>query len=290
MRSWTGMLALALMGAPAAAQPAKPAAPRVILHQNVPLYDVYAWERWGNFINAQAGSKTEIPYDAARLQVKVYTYPTGEIRAIRFNNAVRTHRHINQTDTILYGWQAHRVQFVNNQAVVAGPGDFALHQKGVDHSGEEIRRGGGIDLEFAMTIPGRHNDPAGYWSLARDNPVQPAASWPSGRGFAEAVGSAALAAAPPGAVRYQVREARLPGYTAREIHLKAGTTLPSLDPARDRLMFLLSGTLDVEVGGERHRLVSEDTARAVAGAPFMIVALEDSVLVQASVPPLKPAK
>ena len=51
----------------------------------------YAWERWGNFINAQAGSSSEIPYDAARLQVKVYTFPTGEIRAIRLKKrAVET--------------------------------------------------------------------------------------------------------------------------------------------------------------------------------------------------------
>ena len=252
---------------------------------DVPLYDVYAWERWGNFINAPAGSKTEIPYDAARLQVKVYTYPTGEIRAIRFHNGVRTHRHINQTDTVLYSWQASRVQFVNGIATVATPGDFALHQKGVDHSGEEIRRGGGIDLEFAMTIPGRHNDPTGYWSFARENPVQPAALWTESGRSVEAIGNAA-AKAPASAARYRLRVAALPDYPAREMYLDRGTTLTSSDPDKDRLIFVLSGKLTVTVAGKDYEIGPEDTARAERGTEFRIAASEDSKFVQALVPPL----
>ncbi len=261
----------------------------VILHQDVPLYTVYAWERWGNFINAQAGSSTEIPYDAARLQVKVYTFPTGEIRAIRFSNGVRTHRHINKTDTILYGWQAHRVQFVDEKAVVAGPGDFAMHEKGVYHSGEEIRRGGGIDLEFAVNIDGIHNDPTGYWSMAQDHPVEPAAAWMEAGKYVEAIGTAA-SGAPPGAAHYQVRVAKLANYTAREMYLSKGTVIPSRDMDMDRLMFILSGKVKVTVDGKDYLLVSEDTARAVRGKDFKIEALEDSMFAQAFVPPEKSAK
>lgn len=282
-------IAAILMAAPiaavligAAAPKTKPA-PVVILHQDVPLYDVYAWERWGNFINAEAGSKTEIPYDAAHLKVKVYTFPTGEIRAIRFANGVRTHRHVNQTDTVLYGWQAHRVQFVNDMAMVAGPGDFALHQKGVFHSGEEIRRGGGIDLEFAMTIPGRHNDPTAYWSLARDHPVQPAAAWRDGNRYTEAIGPAA-ASAPADAARYRVRIADLPDYPAREVYLAKGTIIPSRDADRDRLMFVLSGKVRLTLAGTPYTLVSEDAARAPRGEAVRIEAVEDSMFVQTSVP------
>lgn len=258
-------------------------APVVILHQDVPLYDVYAWERWGNFINAEAGSKTEIPYDAAHLKVKVYTFPSGEIRAIRFMNGVRTHRHVNQTDTVLYGWQANRVQYVDDKAVVAGPGDFALHQKGVLHSGEEIRRGGGIDLEFAVTISGRHNDPTGYWSMARDHPVQPAASWRANGRDVEAVGAAA-AGAPAGAARYRVRIADLPDYPAREVHLTGGTAVPSRDPDRDRLIFVLSGRLRATIAGTSYVLAPEDAARFPRGAEVRIEAEGDSLYVQTSVP------
>lgn len=281
------VLAIGFAG-PVTAQTAKGApapAPVVIRAADVPLYDVYAWERWGNFINAPAGSKTEIPYDAARLQVKVYTYPTGEIRAIRFNNAVRTHRHINQTDTVLYSWQAHRVHFVNSLAVVTEPGDFAYHQKGVDHSGEEIRRGGGIDLEFAVNNPGRHNDPTGYWSLAREHPVQPAALWTESGRSIEAIGNAA-AKAPASAAHYRVRLAAFDDYPAREMYLDRGTTLVSRDPDKDRLIFVLSGMLTVTVAGKDYRIGPEDTARAERGTDFKIVADEDSKFAQTSVPPL----
>ncbi|WP_336952852.1 hypothetical protein [Sphingobium aromaticivastans] len=266
----------------------KPVDTPVILHQDVPLYTVYAWERWGNFINAQAGSSNEIPYDAARLQVKVYTFPTGEIRAIRFANGVRTHRHINKTDTILYSWQAHRVQFVNDKAVVTEPGDFALHQKGVDHSGEEIRRGGGIDLEFAVNIDGIHNDPTGFWSLAKDHPVEPAASWMAGGKYVEAIGSS-VAQAPAGAAHYRVRTAILDKFEAREVYLTKGTVIASRDLDRDRLMFVLSGKIRVTAGGKDYVLGTEDAARAERGKDFRMEAMEDSMLAQAFVAPGKVA-
>lgn len=280
------MLALAMLPHAASGQltAAKPS-PAVIRHRDVPLYSVYAWERWGNFINAEAGSKTEIPYDAAHLKVKVYTFPTGEIRAIRFPNGVRTHRHVNQTDTLLYGWQANRVQYVDDKAVVAGPGDFALHQKGVLHSGEEIRRGGGIDLEFAVTIPGRHNDPTGYWSLARDHPVEAAASWRTGNRYVEAIGDG-IAGAPPGAVRYRVRRAVLPDYPAREVYLARGTILPSLDAEHDRLVFILAGKVRMTINGVAYIVTSEDAARFARHDDVKVEALEDSIYVQATVPPI----
>lgn len=253
--------------APLAAQ-TKPS-PTVIRAKDVPLYDVYAWERWGNFINAQAGGKTEIPYDAARLQVKVYTYPGGEIRAIRFNNAVRTHRHINMTDTLLYSWQAHRVQYVNNLAVVAGPGDFAFHQKGVDHSGEEIRRGGGIDLEFVYFNPGRHNDPTGFWTFAKDNPV--------------------VDASDEDGARYRTRRADFPGgLSAREVYLPAGTSLRSRDGEKERLFFVLSGKVRVSTADKPDEEIGvEDSAYAAPGKDFRITASEDAKFVEAFLPPLK---
>jgi len=290
MHGWSGILIGALLSA-APVDAASPAAvtapaPHVIRHGDVPLVTVYAWERWGNFINALAGSKADIPYDAARLQVKVYTYPTGEMRAIRFGNGVRTHRHINQTDTILYSWQANRVQFVDDKAVVTAPGDFALHQKGVYHSGEEIRRGGGIDLEFAITFPGIHNDPTAWWSLARGHPIEPAASWLSEGRIVEAVGATA-ASAPANAVRYRVRDARLPHYGARELYLAKGTVLPSQDVASDRLFFVLSGRVKVSVAGRDYLLESEDTARAIKGERFTLEALDDAMLAQAFVPAAK---
>ncbi len=268
MRKLIAAILLAVTAAAPLAAQIKPA-PTVIRAKDVPLYDVYAWERWGNFINAPAGGKTEIPYDAARLQVKVYTYPGGEIRAIRFKNGVRTHRHINQTDTILYSWQAHRVQYVNNLAVVAGPGDIAFHQKGVDHSGEEIRRGGGIDLEFVYFNPGRYNDPTGFWSLAKDHPI-------------------ADVTADDG-TRYRARRAEFPGgLAAREVYLPAGTRLRSRDREKERLFFVLSGKVGISSAGKPDEEIGvEDSAYAARGKDFLITASEEARLVEAFLPPLK---
>lgn len=289
MRDWLlgAIMGVAIAGsspAGAVGETGKPVVDPVILHKDVPLYTVYAWERWGNFINAQAGSSTEIPYDAARLQVKVYTFPTAEVRAIRFGNGVRTHRHINKTDTVLYSWQTHRVHFVDDQAVVVGPGDFALHQKGVYHSGEEIRRGGGIDLEFAVNVAGIHNDPAGYWSLAKDHPVVPAAAWIEGGRASEAIGDAA-ASAPAGAANYRVRLADLPDFPAREVYLPKGVTLPVRETDRDRILFVLSGSVRFRVGDKDYLLGPEDAARAERGKTVTITALEDTMWAQALVPP-----
>lgn len=281
-------LALALLAASSAGAEA-PAAntPQPFIHAaDVPLYKVFAWERWGNFINAPAGSSTEIPYDAARLEVKVYPFASGEIRAIRFPNGVRTHRHINQTDTILYSWQAHRVQFVDDQAVLAEPGDFALHQKGVYHSGEEIRRGGGIDLEFALPFTGIHNDPKGFWSLARDHPFQPAAAWVEGGKPREVVGDAA-AAAPEGAARYQVRQAVLPDYAAREVRLPRGSKVSLRDDGRDRLVFVLSGRVRATIGDRADTLASEDAAGVPHGRTLELEVLEDAAFAEALVPPVR---
>ena len=287
IRSLAVSLALiAALPSDAHSQSAATAAPKLFIHSSeVPLYKVFAWERWGNFINAAAGSSTEIPYDAARLEVKVYPFPSGEIRAIRFPNGVRTHRHINQTDTILYSWQAHRVQFVDDQAVLAEPGDFALHQKGVLHSGEEIRRGGGIDLEFAIPFAQRHNDPKGFWSLAHDHPWQPAAAWIDGGKPSEAVG-ADVAAAPPGAARYQVRIAALPDYAAREVRLPRGTTVTFRDETRDRLVFVLSGRVRFTIADRSDTLGSEDAAGVARGTTVQLEALEDAAFAEALVPPV----
>lgn len=281
--------AVALSGSSVLAAPggAPTQAPKdVIRHQDVPLFEVYAWERWGNFINVAAGTPgKEIPYDAAHLAVKVYTFPTGEIRAIRFGNGVRTHRHINQTDTILYSWQTHRVHFVNDLATVTEPGDFALHEKGVYHSGEEIRRGGGIDLEFALNYSGVHNDPTGYWSLKRDHPVQIAASWMTASGPVETIGESANTA-PSSATRYNVRVAQLPAYAAREVYLPAGAKLTYHDMDHDRLLFILSGHVKVTVHERTYTLESEDSARATRGETFEITATDDCKWAEAWVPPL----
>lgn len=175
---------------------------------------------------------------------------------------------------------------VDSLATVTEPGDFALHQKGVYHSGEEIRQGGGIDLEFAIPYPGVHNGPTGYWSLARDNPVQSAASWTSQGKVIEVYGEAAMASVPATAARYRARTTRLPDYAAREVYLAPGTVLPLGDERHDRLPFVLSGHLRLTTTGKAELPESEDVARVERGTDVRIEALDEVKYAEASVPPL----
>lgn len=48
---------------------------------------------------------------------------------IEFDKDVRTHDHVNMTDTTLYTCKVKRVLIANNEAAIAGPGDASFHPK-----------------------------------------------------------------------------------------------------------------------------------------------------------------
>ena len=235
------------------------AGPVVLLTDTVPLQTFYAWERDGVFLNAQPGDGQEVPYDAAHLLVKVYTYPSAEIRVLRFLPDVRTHDHVNKTDTILYEWTARRVQFVNHDAAICDPGDFALHPKGVFHHGEVLTPG--LAVEWAMAVGPPGPDPTPTF-------VE------SGREPFEAAGAGV-----------QMRTVPLGPYTSREVRLTAGTTQDlDADADGELLTIVLSGRLAVDVYGANHELGVEDTVRLPLGERATRTALEDVVLVETRVP------
>ena len=183
---------------------AAPAALTVVLYKkDITLNTVYAWERWGNFINAVPGDGKEIPYDAARLTVRVYSLPSGEIRVIDFAGGVRTHPHFNMTDTVLYTWTGSRVQFADGKAAVNVPGDAALHPKGVHHHGEALQTGKGI--EFVAFVDRQLPDPEVTWKAAASLPMQPMAAWLEGQGTYREVAGGAVGTAPPRASRFKAR-------------------------------------------------------------------------------------
>lgn len=235
--------------------------PVVLYRKDIPYRSVYAWERWGNFINAQPGDGKEIPYDAAKLAVRVYAFPSGEIRVIDFRSGVRTHPHINMTDTILYTWTGRRVQFGNGQAEQNRPGDAAFHPRGVFHHGEALETGKGI--EFATYVDKVAPDPQVTWITAEARPMRAV-----GPGVAE-------------------RRFDFGTYVTREIHLSKGAKL-TLDTVANQLLFVLSGRILVSAGGsagsQNFEVAAEDAAHARAGAPFNIVALEAAQVLTSSVP------
>ena len=261
--------------------------PIVIYKKDVRLTTHFAWERWGNFINATPGDGKEIPYDAARLQARVYAFPSGEIRVINFDKKVRTHDHVNMTDTILYTWTGRRVQFVNDQAAVNRPGDAAFHPKGVFHHGEAIETGKGI--EFAMYVDKVQTEPQATWITGASRPFEPAATWLD-NGKAQEVLGAAVANTPAQAAHYEVRTFNFsPWYVARELRIPRGASLPMLGP-KDRLIFVLDGKVGIASNSGNWELTQEDAARAPADQLLTLKALEDSRILEAYVPAKVPAK
>ena len=228
--------------------------------RETPAATVYAWERWGNFINAVPGDGKEIPYDAAKLKARVFAFPAGEIRVIEFNAPVRTHNHVNMTDTILYTWSGRRVQFVNNQAEHNRPGDAAFHPRGVFHHGEAIETGKGV--EFAMFTDKVRPNPEAHWRFAKDTPLQSVAA---------------------GAARFQARIFNFPPYAASELILTKGTAIP-LDVSKQQMLIVLAGTVTVSTAGQTYELGVEDTAYAKPGEAFTLRATADARVLTCTVP------
>lgn len=220
------------------------------------LHTVYAWERWGNFINASPGDDVEIPYDAAFLQVKLYPFPAGEIRVLRFHPKVRTHVHVNKTDTILYEWTTRRIQFVDDDAAICDPGHFSLHPKGVFHHGTVLTPG--LTVEFAME------------ATAAPNPVP------------TFVAGAGVPLVPDGDA--QVRSVALGRYVAREVHLPAGAEVTERHAGADRLLVVLDGELGLTGSGATHEMGVEDTGYAAAGETVTLTARTAVVLLDALLP------
>ncbi len=284
---WSKSLSSALVLAVLAVETfAAPVAESVVLQRkDIPLITVYAWERWGNFINALPGDGKEIPYDAARLTVRVYTLPSGEIRVIDFQGGVRTHPHVNMTDTILYTWTGSRVQFADGKAAITLPGDAALHPRGVHHHGEALQTGKGI--EFVAFVAGRLPDPQVTWNSAATRPMRPIAAWLEDRGAYREAGGAAVSTAPASAARFEARTFDFPPYVTREYRVAKGTTLP-LDFRVNQLVFVTAGRARVSSGGSSHEVAAEDAANVRIGVPFTIEALEDLAFLTSSIPPGTP--
>jgi quercetin dioxygenase-like cupin family protein len=274
----------ATLGVGATAMAATSEMPLVLLKRDLPLNTVYAWERWGNFINAIPGDGKEIPYDAAKLFARVYTFPFGEIRVIDFSKGTRTHNHVNMTDIIQYTWTGQRVQFAQDQAEITRPGDAALHPKGIFHHGEAVLPG--KTVEFSYHVDKAQPNPQAHWLNTGTTPLLKAAVWKDKGSYREATGAAA-AKAPSGAVYFDIRTYDFGHYVTRELHLPKGSTLP-IQGARNHLMFIGAGKFSFSGGGKTWELGVEDAAIAPAGELVTLTALEASTLIETLTAP-KPA-
>lgn len=283
-------LLLALAGAPeATAQTALPpvATPDVVVIHNAatPLITVFAWERNGEFINAWPGDGKTPPYDAAKNEVKLFRFVTGDVRELHFTKGSRTHPHLSKEDIITYGVSARRVQITNAQSFQNEPGDASFQPNGVTHHAETLLSGVAIEIAF----PGTHwANPEATWIPQSATPLLPVAAWTAKGVPAEAVG-AAVRRAPPEAIRFSRRTFRLrPDYVLQELHLPKGARLPARRASTDVLAYVVSGQVRITVADYGDVALGGDAARLPSGQTYRLEALQDTVLVQAAAPADRP--
>jgi quercetin dioxygenase-like cupin family protein len=282
-------LSLALAGGAAAkTDVVKLLAPtdKLIVHRgDVRQVQVYEWEREGIRYNAWPGDPMKPPYDAAVLELRAFSFPTGMVRELFYRQGIRTPPHENMEDIIMYGISGKRVQIVDEDTGILAAGDASFHPVGVSHHSESVIAG--TQLEFAF--PGtKRPAPRAQWLSGKDVPEIPAAAWVRDGKEIVARGRE-TAGAPPDAARFTARFFQFPTVTLVEEHLPRGVSLPPHADRRDNLIYVVKGRLRVSVGDTVGEAGEGDVVREPSAVMHDVEALEDTVFVEAGPPePLVP--
>lgn len=233
---------------------------------------VYQWERDGKLLHAWPGQEKDIPYDASRVTVRLYNFPTGQLRLIDFPQGTNTAWHVNESDIIFYGVDIHQVEFVGQQLFDSFPGDVSLHPANVRHRSTSLT--GGTKAEFAFGPSGRAGDDlvafSGRSQLRRDM-----VEWVTAdkRMTAPAGGGAKGSA-------YWAKSFVFPGYRLVEAHYPVGSSIASHVNATEVLVYVLSGRLRVTSDNANGELGPGDMVRMATGKRFARMALSDTVVLE----------
>ncbi len=246
---------------------------RLIIHErDLKTITVYQWERDGKLLHAWPDQKADIPYDASRVDVKLYNFPTGQFRKLFYPTGTRTAWHENESDLIFYSLGAHQVEFLGDQVFDAWPGDATLHPAGTRHHSETTAGGWKAEIAF---------DPQGKSGV--DLVALP------GRGMAirwltEQVEGGkrivSLAARKDGPAVFTAKSFNFPGYVLVEAHYPKGEAIAPYRSDREQLAYVVSGRLKVTSDTVTDELGPGDMVRIAAGKMFARTALEDSVVVE----------
>jgi quercetin dioxygenase-like cupin family protein len=246
----------------------------IVRGADLPTFTVYEWERDGVHHNAWPGDATPPPPDAARIELKLYTFPTGQLRKLYFGPGQRTPPHLNMDDIILYSLGTRQLEVADGDQFIAHPGDATLHPAGVSHYSQTITPG--WRCEFAFKAQGRSGLDAVALS-GQDRAVHDATERVEGGRRVVTYGDAGTIGA-----HFAVRMYQFPGYQLIEQRLPKGETLPDNDPAEERLLYVVSGSLSVRSGEEQSVVGPGDMIRVSPGHRFARTALADSVVLDVS--------
>jgi len=245
---------------------------RMIVHDgDVKPITVYEWERGGVQHNGWPGQEHDVPYDAAKVTLKLFNFPTGQLRKLYFAPGTRTPVHYNHDDIILYSLGTSQLEIVGNEAFLSHPGDASLHPEGVMHYSQTVTPG--WRCEFAFKAQGKSGpDPVSF--PGRDRAVHQVSEWVD-------AGQRKIAYDKPGPGSSGQSTAKIfqfPGYQLVEARLPKGNMLALHTAASDRLMYIVSGRLKVTSGSESGIVEAGDVVRVAAGKPFAREALDDAVV------------
>jgi quercetin dioxygenase-like cupin family protein len=256
-----------LAAAGTAASQTPPVTKDVIVHaKDRPMMTVYSWARNGKFTSAFPGDKIEVPYDAAKIDVRIVPFANGMVRLIHFDAGVRTHPNVAHEDILFYQITGRRVQIINDRSSEVNPGDASIQISGVRKRQDQIIAGDMV--EFAMPRPKR-TDGEGIWVKAGD--VQP------------------VQVRDPSGSTYPTKTFKLDRYEMHEVRLAKGDKMAPRTQTDDTYFFVASGKLNATIGATKGVAETYDVMQAPAGTPFGFEAAEDTLLVYAPIPKAAPA-
>jgi quercetin dioxygenase-like cupin family protein len=249
---------------------------KLILHEReIESLTVYEWSENGVQQNAFGDQQVAVPADAAKIELQMYNFPTGQLRKIYFPKGTRTPWHPNHDDIILYGLDAHQVEFVGNQTFHSRPGDATLHPSGVDHHSETLAAGTRVEFAFEA----QHRSGRDLVALpCADMQLHELTEWVS-KGERRVVFGRKVPGKARGS-RYRARMFCFPAYTMLELHLPKGQTLPRHSNAIEKLFYVRSGKLRVTTDRSTAVVTAGAMVRMVAGKKFEREALAASVILE----------
>lgn len=254
----------------------------LIVHpSDYPILQVHSWERNGKFFSAFPGDPTEVPYDAAEINVRPYYFPEGSVREITMKAGTRTHPNSAHEDILFYQVSGRRVQVINDDSFQINPGDASLQIAGVRKRMDQLIEG--VFVEFAVVRPATPGA-EGMMIKAADAVETAVAEWSEG-GKTVVRREANASSAPRTASRYTVRSFAFPNHELTEVRLPKGATMASQTSDDIRYFYVVSGQLRATIGDTQDIAEARAAMRAPAGVGHGFEALEDTVLLYAPIPP-----
>ena len=244
----------------------------IIHERDLKHLEVWEWERDGVQHNAWAGDGQTAPYDAVKIDARLYNFPSGQLRKLYFEKGARTPWHLSKDQDLIFYYTLRQVEFVDDQVVIDAPGDVSMHPSGVMHHSEVLQAG--PRLEFAFAPQGK----SGKDLIAlpgREMTLHEATESVEGGHRVVTYGKTDKAGA-----KFTAKLFQFPGYLLVEAHLPKGETLPVHKNADEKLLYVLEGRLKVTSDTATDEVGPGDMVRQIAGRPFAREALEDSVVLE----------